>query len=45
LSPEADQERDGQENGGHIREPAAHDRHVLARERGVQDQQGGTYSP
>ena len=32
----------GRKNGGHRREPAAHDRQVLACERGVQDQQGGT---
>lgn len=31
---------DGQENGGHVRQSAAHDRQVLARERGVQTQQG-----
>ena len=42
LSPEAGKEGDGQENGGHIREPAAHDRQVLTCERGVQAQQGGT---
>ncbi len=31
LSPESDEEGDGQENGGHVREPTAHDRQVLAR--------------
>jgi hypothetical protein len=30
----------GRKNGGHRGEPAAHHRHVLARERGVQTQQG-----
>src|SRR5580693_8758475 len=29
LSPEASKEGDGQENRGHIREPAAHERHAL----------------
>jgi len=40
VPEESGKEGDGQENGGHRREPTVHHRQVLAGERGVQYQQG-----